>query len=163
MRRFFPELDGLTVHVGRALRRDVLGWGSMDPARPGIWVRTRRLAYFTIAHELTHLLQARGLVPAGERACDLWALARSPLVIDALPGYLKLPRALRSRGGLEPPLASTMHRLAREAIAWREAGDRRYLAAFERELARVFVPGPWRRGVPRPSADAATLPLDLGG
>jgi hypothetical protein len=161
VRRFFPELDGVTVHVGQALKRDVLGWGSMDPERPGIWVRPRRLAYFTIAHEMTHLLQARGLVPTGERACDLWALARSPLVIDALPSYLKLPRALRAGPGPEPPLASTLHRLAREAIVRRESGDRRYLAAFERELALAFVPRPWHRRAPARSADAATLRLEL--
>ena len=161
VRRFFPELDGITVHVGQAIRRDVLGWGSMDPARPGIWVRPRRLAYFTIAHELTHLLQARGLVPTGERACDLWALARSPLVIDALPGYLALPRALRARQGPEPPLASSLNRLAREAIARREAGDRRYLASFERELARAYETRPWRLRAPMHSADAVALRLEL--
>jgi hypothetical protein len=161
VRRFFPELDSITIHVGRAIRRDVLGWGSMDPARPGIWVRPRRLAFFTIAHELTHLLQARGLVPGGERACDLWALARSPLVIDSMPGYLKLPRPLRDRRVTEPSLASLLCRLAREAIARRESGDRRYLATFESELAHTFEPRPWRRRAPRISADAATLRLGL--
>ena len=162
VRRFFPELNRVTVHVGQAIRRDVLGWGSMDPARPGIWVRPRRLAYFTIAHELTHLLQARGLVPTGERACDLWALARSPLVIDSLPGYLELPRALRGRREPEPSLASALHQLAREAIARRERGDRRYLAGFEREMAQVYQARPWyRRLATRALANAATLRLDL--
>src|SRR5207249_3365804 len=65
VRRFFPELDELTIHVGLAQKRGVLGWGSLDPERPGVWVRPRRLASFTIAHEFTHLLQARGLVPMG--------------------------------------------------------------------------------------------------
>jgi hypothetical protein len=161
VRRFFPELDGVTVHVGRALRRDVLGWGSMDPERPGIWVRPRRLDYFTIAHELTHLLQARRLVPTGERACDLWALARSPLVIDALPGYLKLPRAVRGGRRPEPPLASTLHRLACAAIARRDAGDRRYLAGFERELAEAIAPRLWRRRAAARAPDVATLRLEL--
>ena len=155
VRRFFPELDGVTVHVGQAIRRDVLGWGSMDPERPGIWVRPRRLAYFTIAHELTHLLQARRLVPAGERACDLHALARSPLVIDALPGYLRLPRGMRGRDGPEPSLASVLHRLAREAIARRESGDRRYLSGFERQLAEGYATPPWHRRVSRALAHAA--------
>ena len=35
VRRFFPELDGITVRVGMALKRGVLGWGSLDPERPG--------------------------------------------------------------------------------------------------------------------------------
>ena len=162
VRRFFPELDGVTVYVGQAIRRDVLGWGSMDPARPGIWVRPVKLAYFTIAHELTHLLQARGFVPTGERACDLHALARSPLVIDSLPGYLKLPRGVRGRREVEPSLASALHRLAREAVARRGAGDRRYLSGFERDLAKAYEVPPWHRRVRRALAVAvATLRLEL--
>lgn len=162
VRRFFPELEGVTIYVGQAIRRDVLGWGSMDPARPGIWVRPIKLAYFTIAHELTHLLQARSLVPTGERACDLHALARSPLVIDALPGYLKVPRGLRGRRGVEPSLASTLHRLACKAVARRAAGDRRYLSAFERELASAYEAPPWHRRVRRALAGAvANLRLEL--
>jgi len=94
-RRFFPELEGVNIRVGLAQKRGVLGWGSLDPERPGVWVRPRQLQLFTIAHEYTHLLQARGLVPRGERQCDLWALARSPLLIDSPPNYLKLPRSLR--------------------------------------------------------------------
>src|SRR5438093_2859205 len=138
VRRFFPELDGCTVHVGLAQKRGVLGWGSLDPDRPGVWVRPRRLEYFTIAHELTHLLQARKLVPLGERACDLWAMARSPLVIDAPPGYRELPRRLRTRRAFGPRVARILHDGARRAIVARACGERRYLQVFEREMARVF-------------------------
>ena len=60
VRRFFPEIDRCTVTLGLAQKRGVLGWGSLDPERPGIWVRPRVLHRFTVAHELTHLLQARG-------------------------------------------------------------------------------------------------------
>jgi hypothetical protein len=137
-RRFFPELDGVTIHVGLAQKRGVLGWGSLDPERPGIWVRPRRLDSFTIAHEFTHLLQARGLVPMGERACDLWALARSPLLIDSPPGYLRLPRALRGRRRLDPGDAVILHQAARAAIETRSRGDRRYLCGFEREVRTAF-------------------------
>lgn len=136
-RRFFPELDQLTIRVGLAQKRGVLGWGSLDPDRPGIWVRPRRLQLFTVAHELTHLLQARELVPRGERQCDLWALARTPLLIDHPPGYLKVPRSLR-RGALTPAQALVLWEAARTAIAAREAGDRRYLIGFERALAERF-------------------------
>lgn len=133
-RRFFPELEGVNIRVGLAQKRGVLGWGSLDPEHPGVWVRPRRLQLFTIAHEFTHLLQARGLVPRGERQCDLWALARSPLVIDAAPNYLKLPRALR-RGRPTNDQAHALCAAARCAITAREAGDRRYLARFEAALA----------------------------
>jgi hypothetical protein len=139
VRYFFPELEGITVRVGLAQKPGVLGWGSLDPERPGIWIRPRRLEYFTIAHELVHLLQARQLVPRGERACDLWALARSPLIIDVAPGYLQLPRAVRS-DRVTPEIAARLCDAARRAIAAREAGDRRYLQGFEREIGAAFPP-----------------------
>jgi hypothetical protein len=151
-RRFFPELEGVNIRVGLALKRGVLGWGSLDPERPGVWVRPRQLQLFTIAHEYTHLLQARGLVPRGERQCDLWALARSPLLIDSAPNYLKLPRALK-RGRPTNDQAHALCAAAREAIAAREAGDRRYLKRFEEALAEAFggrrEPGPAGGRVPR--------------
>jgi hypothetical protein len=138
VRRFFPDLEGMTIHVGLAQKRGVLGWGSLDPERPGVWVRPRRLASFTIAHEFTHLLQARGLVPQGERACDLWALARSPLLVDCVPGYLRMPRALRSRRRVEPGDSSILHVSAVAAIEARRAGSRRYLEGFERAIAAAY-------------------------
>ena len=141
-RYFFPELEGITVRVGLARKPGVLGWGSLDPERPGIWIRPRRLEYFTIAHELTHLLQARKLVPRGERACDLWALARSPLLIDTAPGYLRLPRAFRHRKPT-PALAARLCESARRAIEAREQGDRRYLLRFEEEWSAAGRGGGW--------------------
>jgi hypothetical protein len=159
VRRFFPELEGVTIHVGQAIKRDVLGWGSMDPDRPGVWVRPRRLAYFTIAHEYTHLLQARGLVPGGERACDLHALTRSSLIVDSWPSYLKVPRALRMRRTVDRMWATRLHRLACDALARREGGDRRYLSHFERALAETWsaggVMGTIRKAI-------AAVPLLLG-
>ena len=139
VRRHFPELDGIQVRVGLARKRGVLGWGSLDPQAPGIWVRPRKLDRFTIAHELTHLLQARGLVPRGERACDLWALARSASVVDAAPNYLRLPRALRAAERLEAPWPELLHQTARRAIEARAAGRRNYLASFEKEIERAWA------------------------
>jgi len=150
VRMFFPEIATLTVRVGLVKRRGVLGWGSLDPAQPGIWVRPRRLEHFTVAHELTHLLQARGLVPRGERACDLWALARSPLLVDHPPGYLALPHDLRRLRRLEAHHAKLLHAAACRAIAARERGDRRYIRRFEVEVAGSW-PGPERE----PAAAAA--------
>lgn len=139
-RKFYPELDGLTIRVGLAQKRGVLGWGSLDPERPGIWVRPRRLQLFTIAHEFTHLLQARGLVPRGERPCDLWALARTPLLIDAAPNYLRLPRTLR-RGRPTNDQAHILFAAARRAIEAQQSGDRRYLVRFEAEMQERFGGG----------------------
>jgi len=138
VRRFFPELDSTTIRIGLVRKRGIMGWGSLDPERPGVWVRPRRLDYFTIAHEFTHLLQARGLVPHGERSCDLFALARSALLVDAPPGYLKMPKAIRYRARLEPEHGKLLHDLAKEALEARELGDRRYLTRFEQAAAEAF-------------------------
>lgn len=132
VRRRFPELDGVCIRVGLARKRGVLGWGSLDPGQPGIWVRPRRLDYFTIAHELTHLLQARGQVPRGERACDLHALARAPELVDSVPGYVRLPPGLREGPGRQAEWAAAVCRAARAALAARAAGRRDYLRWFER-------------------------------
>ncbi|NOT35447.1 MAG: hypothetical protein HOP12_14980 [Candidatus Eisenbacteria bacterium] len=138
--------------------RGVLGWGSLDPEQPGIWVRPRRLETFTIAHEFTHLLQARGLVPRGERSCDLFALTRSPLLVDHAPGYLRLPFALRHQRPLEAASAIRLTTLAREAVAARAAGDRRYLLRFEQAVANEFGNGaPRVRRSPRSRALATAL------
>ena len=142
VRSFFPELSSLTIRVGLVRKPGVLGWGSLDPDDPGIWVRPRRLDAFTIAHELTHLLQARNLVPRGERACDLFALARSPLLVDQPPGYLELPRGLRRLRRLDAAHGSLLHRAAVRALEARARGDRRYLQGFERDVAKRWSAAP---------------------
>lgn len=165
MRGFFPELEGITVRVGLARKRGVLGWGSLDPEVPGVWVRPRRLEAFTIAHEFTHLLQARGLVPRGERACDLWALARSPLLVDAPPGYLRIPVELRRQRVLSSRDAACLYRTARRALDARARGERGYLAYFERELAEALrEPGskPGRRRAGEPMTGPFLLPVSRG-
>jgi len=141
VRRYYDELEGITIHVGLAQKPGVLGWGSLDPDKPGVWVRPRRLDYFTIAHEFTHLLQARRLVPGGERACDLWALARSPLLVDTPPSYLRLPKPWRWKRRLDFEEAKILTTCARRAIVARTHGDRRYLVRFERDAAHGLVHG----------------------
>ena len=119
----FPELDGLVVRVGLTKRRGVLGLASLGET-PMIWVRPRRLRRFAIAHELTHLLHARGLVPGGEKTCDLYALARSAVYVDVAPFYLKVPRAFHDgepEHRLHPGAADALHGLAREALEGRSA------------------------------------------
>jgi len=106
VRDHFPELDDVTVRVGLTKRRSVLGLASMGRT-PMIWIRPRRIHRCAIAHELVHLLQARKLVPGGEKTCDLYALARSPAVIDVAPFYLKVPARFHD--------GTRTHRVAREA------------------------------------------------
>ena len=139
VRGHFPELNGVCVRVGLARKPGILGWGSLDPEQPGIWVRPRRLDRFTIAHELTHLLQARGFVPRGERSCDLYALARSAVLIDVPPQYLRLPRPLQEADKLSPLWSEILHRTARSAIEARVLGRRDYLRGFERAIEIAYA------------------------
>lgn len=129
---FFPELETRTIPVG--LTRQALGLASLDDF--AIWLNPWRLSLHVIAHELTHLLQAEGRVPHGERSCDLYALARHPSLNDAEPGYVEVPASILGTG--DRPRAgwpAIMHRLAGEAIRRREGGLRRYIRWFETELA----------------------------
>ena len=158
VRAYFPELEGDEIQVGLVLSRRVLGRGSLDPQSPGIWLRPRLAGLFTIAHEMTHLLQAKGLVPRGERACDLHALARSPLLVDSLPTYLKMPAALADA---EPPtarIANFLHAAARSALEERRRGRRDYLRRFERSVESALRSGapPLTAGTIEISAPAGT-------
>jgi hypothetical protein len=123
VRDYFPELDGVTVKVGLTKRRSVLGLASLGKA-PMIWIRPRRIHRFAIAHELTHLLQARRLVPGGEKTCDLFTLARSDAYVDVAPFYLKVPARFHEGGRdrrVPAAAARELHALAREAVQDRTA------------------------------------------
>ena len=128
----FPELDDVTVRVGLTKRRNVLGLASLG-ATPMIWIRPRRIHRCAIAHELVHLLQARKLVPGGEKTCDLHTLARSAALIDVAPFYLEVPARFHD-GSREhrvaPEAAAMLHALAVEALEGRTA--RSAIHAFEK-------------------------------
>lgn len=57
------------------------------PAQIALQTNVTRMV---IAHELTHLLQGNlGCVPHGEKACDIWTVARLPVdMLDSPPSYL---------------------------------------------------------------------------
>lgn len=133
-RRFFPELEGETITVG--LTRAASGMAI--PGGTRIWLNPSRLSYHTIAHELLHLLQCRNLgIPAGEKACDVFSLARHWTLNDERPSYIRLPKDLMDeRGRLSDAHARLVFAVAREAITQRGHGLRNYISFFEYELAR---------------------------
>lgn len=139
VRRFFPELDGETVMVG--LTRAASGMAVPGGSR--IWLNPSRLTYHTIAHELMHLLQCRDLgIPSGERACDVFSLARHWTLNDDRPSYIRVPNALLDHGGrLSDAASRTVFEVAHEAVVQRTHGMRRYLSFFEEEIARRTVRG----------------------
>ena len=139
VRAHFPELDGVVITVGLTKRRSVLGLASLG-AVPMIWIRPRRIHRFALAHELVHLLQARDLVPGGEKAADLYALARTAAYVDVSPFYLRVPRRLKGpRGEIAPDVAATLHEYAARAVAGRRGKTARgAVLAFERAVAATW-------------------------
>ncbi len=89
----FPELQAEAVSVGYTKR-----YGEADVQRQLIRLNPRKLSYYVIGHELTHLLQGmkealgEHAIPNGEIACDIWTIARSELFLDEPPGYLDVGR-----------------------------------------------------------------------
>jgi hypothetical protein len=99
--KHFPELQDEIVYIGWIAPR---GWarGSCYIPSPSSYTsptnKKMKISLqpneknFTIAHEFTHLLQARKKelqIPDGERACDVWTLTRLPLeLLDDCPSYI---------------------------------------------------------------------------
>jgi hypothetical protein len=57
------------------------------------------VSYYLIGHELTHLLQGKASeafggrkIPDGERACDVFTIARCQALCDAIPCYLHIEK-----------------------------------------------------------------------
>lgn len=149
--RHFPELKDKPIVIGYT--RANLGSATVN-YRPGtapmlvVRLNVRKLTYQTIGHELTHLVQGltpgsaaksraegRGKIPAGEKACDIWTLARHPLFCDDSPSYLRMPRVIRDRW---TDYSEPVRRLCITAIEKRKTHRRyiRWLEAQFRELAR---------------------------
>jgi hypothetical protein len=132
----FPELgeERVTVGVTASPRLDGLAYPSERLIRLNPY-RRRMVTYFTIGHELTHLLQppGLGLIPSGEVQCDIWTIARDPLFLDEKPCYLEINcdgRAWRRH-------AHPVRELCRRAIEVRKL-NRRYIAWLRERLAAYF-------------------------
>ncbi len=139
---FFPEVrPKMTIGITRSF--DGLAFMANDGrvklmvdthrARDGSW---RFPTYWTLAHEMMHLTQfvTKG-IPGGERACDVYALARlPPRLIDDPPTYLIVPPKARRLWHQDARYARLAHVLAREALSRREMGFRRYAAWWDSEF-----------------------------
>jgi hypothetical protein len=139
--KYFPELHNEIVLVGWIAPR---GW-----ARGSCWCSNTSAGKppkislqpnernFTIAHEFTHLIQARKKedlqIPSGERACDVWALTRLPLeLIDDYPSYIG-NHLMRKRWD---NVKKTVRELAFNAIEIRKT-KRQYIVWFEDEVKKL--------------------------
>jgi len=137
---FFPEMRS-RMKIGITRSFDGLAFQSesgfvklmleVRRTRKGTW---KYPTYWTLSHELMHLAQfnAHG-IPSGERACDIFALARlPPEFIDESPTYLVVPRGRRTRWLQKD--ARMAHDLAVEALRLRRKGLRRYASWWEAEF-----------------------------
>ena len=160
--RYFPELEDKPITVGytRAhLGSAVLCYRSGREPRLIIRLKVHKLTYQTIGHELTHLLQGlgrgdrrarakieRGKIPAGEKQCDIWTLARHALFGDDAPTYLRLPRRTRECWS---EYAADVRRLCIAAIAKRQT-HRHYIRWLETEISKLLsLPRPEKTAIPR--------------
>ena len=132
----FPELgeEQVTVGVTASRRLDGLAYPSERLIRLNPY-RRRMVTYFTIGHELTHLVQPPGLalIPSGEVQCDIWTLARDPLFLDEKPCYLEIDcdgRKWRRH-------AHAVRGLCLRAIEVRRS-NRRYIVWLRAQLSNYF-------------------------
>ncbi|MFH1278483.1 MAG: hypothetical protein ABIK65_08905 [Candidatus Eisenbacteria bacterium] len=151
VRYFFPELRGTAIRVG--FTRAAQGYASLEDDT--IWMNPYRLTHLTIAHELVHLVQNRGLVPGGEKTADLHALARHITLVDDLPGYLRVPPELRRRWNpARLSFGRLLHHTAARAIADSDGKPRRAIHLFEKEIdvrweeSRDALAGKTKRAAP---------------
>jgi hypothetical protein len=133
----FPELEPYTLKVGLVMNSKVHGTADSDKMVIRLNTRTRSgMTYFTIAHEITHLLQRPGLgtVPNGEVQCDIYTLARSSLFTDDMPTYLP---GLRCGKREWIQHAAAVRELCIEAIELRKL-RRRYIAWLGQAIDDYF-------------------------
>lgn len=91
---------------------------------------------YTIAHELTHHLQFAGLIPDGEKSCDLFTFARHISFCDGYPCYLQLPIPVRAEWGTWSVIA---HEMAVEALRRRDVGLRTYIQWWEHTMECLYA------------------------
>jgi hypothetical protein len=139
--KYFPELHNEIVLVGwiapRGWARGSCWYSKASTSKPLKISLQPNEKNFTIAHEFTHLLQARKKeelqIPGGERACDVWALTRLPLeLIDDYPSYIGNYR-MRKRWG---SVKKTVRELAFNAIEIRKT-KRQYIVWFEDQVKKL--------------------------
>ena len=87
---FFPELHQQDVKCGMIRKRGSIQGIATNWTQPRVIRLRHRASLYTIAHELTHLVQGGNYgIPQGEIACDIWVVDRMPLeYLDQPPYYL---------------------------------------------------------------------------
>lgn len=141
---FFPEMK-TTMKIGITRFLDGLVWQS-DSGKVKLMIDVHKSrkdgwkypTFWTIGHELMHLAQFNSEgIPSGERATDVYALARlPPKYIDESPSYLVVPDGPREVW--KPEHANLARDLAVKAIQLRDKGLKNYAVWWEDEFEKVF-------------------------
>jgi hypothetical protein len=86
----FPELQGKTISCGLLRGRFWVEGTATAWTIPPVFRLRPNVSTYTIAHELTHLVQGNGSgIPHGEVSCDIWTVDRLPSeLLDERPYYL---------------------------------------------------------------------------
>lgn len=86
----FPELQGVRISCGLLKGRGRIEGTATGWTSPPVFRLQRDISSYTIAHELTHLVQGNGSgIPHGEISCDIWTVDRMPAdLLDQRPYYL---------------------------------------------------------------------------
>jgi hypothetical protein len=133
----FPELEADYIHVGK-----LSYFGCVAIARTSEKDRIKisyntvnKATYLTFGHELTHFIQRLGIIPHGEKPCDIWTLARDPIFLDRPPFYLRIPARISDNWSI---YAAKVRALCIEAIEQRANGRRQYIVWLENEIKGLF-------------------------
>ncbi len=120
----YPELEGKRIIVAY----DGYHSGSASLSDYIVHLK-RRPKYFTIGHELTHLVQFHlGMIPKGEVQCDIYTIARSELFLDLQPGYFTWTNKVDwDTYRLE------IHRICKEGVKLRQ-NNRKYIYWIRKEI-----------------------------
>ena len=121
----FPEFEGQKLTVGFTQSAGVNRVHPRDnPRENRNYIRLKADASkFTIAHELYHILTR-------EKAVDIFALSRSPFLIDKAPSYLDLPKSVKEHPTV---FAQVLHDLAVQARE-RFVDEKEMVEWFEEQL-----------------------------
>lgn len=85
----FPELQEKRIACGLLTRRGWVEGTATSWTSPPVFRLQPSVSSYTIAHELTHLVQGNGSgIPHGEVACDIWTVDRLPADLLDQPYYL---------------------------------------------------------------------------
>lgn len=130
---YLPELSDTTVKVGHTTRRGAHYCARECRGEDFEYFRIgKRAPPYTIAHELMHGIQRMvDDIPTGERACDIWTLARVGKHFYRTGRYVDIPSEMDNAPEI---YGEVMQKKAREAIEKRDEGVRQYIVWFEEQL-----------------------------